>query len=135
MSILNYFKRKEEVLPDPRGELSSVLPPRAIALAKLEIKKSTDASKRPTKRGSYHCYSPEQRAAIGKYACTNGVTATSRYFTRKLGHQVNTSTILSIKKAYLSEKNSRDKEVGTSVEVPRLPCKPKRQTNIVGNSR
>ncbi len=77
------LKRKEEGLPDPRGELSSVLSPRAIALANSEIRKSTQASKRPTKRGSYHCYSPEQRAAIGKYACTNGVTVASRFFEYK----------------------------------------------------
>ena len=42
MSILQYFQRKDG-LPDPRGDLSANLPPRAIALANSEIQKSIHA--------------------------------------------------------------------------------------------
>ena len=54
MSILKYFKRNKEGLPDPRGDLSLSISPRAIALAnrKVEVEQ-----KKPKKRGQYFWYS------------------------------------------------------------------------------
>ena len=41
MSLLQYFERAD-VLPDPRGTLSTSLPPRAIARANAEVRRSLD---------------------------------------------------------------------------------------------
>ncbi len=86
-TITQYFQRKDGLL-DPGGDISTYLPPRAISLANSEILKSNYAMREPKKRGSYNRYNPEDRAKIGKYACRNGVAATSRMFTRKMGHPV-----------------------------------------------
>ena len=91
------------MLPDPRGPLSTSLPPRAIAQANAEVRKSLDDGKQVKARGSYHRYSPKMRAAIGKYASTNGVSAALRFFSGKLKHHVSTSQVLSIKKSYTEE--------------------------------
>ena len=80
---------------------------------------------RPKKRGPYHRYNPQVRAEIGKYACINGVAAASRMFTRKMGHQVSTATVMSIKKAYLEEKKRQERETGQYTQVMQLPCKPR----------
>lgn len=93
MSILQYFERRNG-LPDPRGTLSKSLPPRAIALANSEIEKTVHAASQPKRRGSYTRYSPQQRAEIGQHACRNGIAATSRMFSRKLGLKLSTSTVL-----------------------------------------
>lgn len=54
MSILKYFKRNKEGLPDPRGDLSLSISPRAIALANREVEVE---QKKPKKRGQYFRYS------------------------------------------------------------------------------
>lgn len=132
MSILQYFKRKEG-LPDPRGELSTMLPPRAIASANSEIKKSIQA--RSKRRGPYSRYSPTKRAAIGKYALENGVAATSRIYSRKLGHNVSATTVRSIKMAFLEQKKllleNSETHDGSS-ELNLLPCKPRGRLLLLG---
>ena len=62
-------------------------------------------------------YSPSVRADIGRYASRHGVAAAARVFSRKLNHTINTSTILSIKKAYL-EKNRTVEDSGDLSELP-----------------
>ncbi len=130
-SITQYFQRKDG-LPDPTGDLSSSLPPRAIVLANSENRKSSHAAS-PQIRGAYHRYSPEDRAKIGQYACRNGVAATSRFFSRKMAHPVSTSTVMSIKKAYLSEKKLQESIVGPCrAQVTQLPCKPRGRPLLLG---
>lgn len=51
-------------------------------------------------------YSPKLRADIGRYACINGVARTARYFSRKLKGNINESTVHSIKKAYVQQRQS-----------------------------
>ena len=104
MSILKYFERAD-VLPDPRGTLATSLPPRVIAQANAEVRKSLDDSKQRKERGSYHLYNPKMCAAIGKYASTNGVSATSCFFSGKLKHHISMSTVLSIKKWYTKKES------------------------------
>ncbi len=50
-----------------------------------------------------YSYTEEDRAAIARYATRNGVTAASRYFTRKLKTPVNKSTVhyMYIKQSYI----------------------------------
>jgi len=56
MSLLKYFKSKNG-LPDPRGELSSVILPWQIALANKEVQAElTAAEKSGKKRGHYKRY-------------------------------------------------------------------------------
>ena len=128
MSIIHYFQRSDG-LPDPRGALSNSLPPRAIALANSEIRKANQPESR--KRGTYHRYSPEERAKIGHYAHLNGVAAASRFFTRKMGHPVATTTVLSIKKAYLKEKNAAAGQE-SGAEVRQLPHKARGRPLLLG---
>ena len=54
MSILKYFKRNKEGLPDPRGDLSLSISPRTIALANREVEVE---QKKPKKHGQYSQYS------------------------------------------------------------------------------
>ena len=97
MTLLKYFKPVDG-LPSPSGYLSSYLTPCTIARANREVEKILLEEKEPKRRGPFKTYSPETRAAIGKYASLNGVSAASRFFSRKLKHPVSTSTVLSIKK-------------------------------------
>ncbi len=106
MSLLKYFQPSAGC-PNPMGSLSSSVAPRAIARANQEVDRLIVESKQPKKRGPYRKYTPEIRAAIGKYANTNGVHAALRFFSRKLKHHVSASTMLSIKKAYVEERRRR----------------------------
>ena len=66
------------------------------------------------RRGTYHRFTAEQRATIGRYFCENGVAATSRYFTKKLERNINESIVRSIKTAYqkeLSRKRKAEQDV------------------------
>ena len=131
MSLYSYFQRQDPGLPDPKGTLSSCLPRRAIAMANSEVEKTIHASK-SKKRGSYHQYSPETRAAIGKFASLNGVSASSRHFSRQLKHHVSTSTVLSIKKSHLEEKKRRDR--GHSHQaITMLPSKTRGRPLLLGD--
>ena len=47
-------------------------------------------------------YGPTLRASMGKYAMHHGVAAAARHFSHKLGVDVSTSTIHSIKSTYKS---------------------------------
>ena len=132
MSLLQYFERAD-VLPDPRGTLSTSLPPRAIARANAEVRRSLDEGNSMKARRSYHRYSPKVRAAIGKYASTNGVSAASRFFSGKLKHHVSTSTVLSIKKSYMEERKRREREGGGYGEVQQLPWRPRGRPLLLGD--
>lgn len=106
-------------------------------MANSEVEKTIHAarSKESKKRGSYHQYSPEIRAAIGKFASINGVSACSRHFSRQLKHYVSTSTVLSIKKSYLEEKKCRDREEGDHArqEITKLPSKTRGRPLLLGD--
>ena len=56
---------------------------------------------------SVYRYTPSQCAEIGKYTRLHGVAASSRHFTRKLGHQVSETTVHSIRKAYMDEDKTK----------------------------
>ena len=58
-------------------------------------------------RGKYNSYSPEERAAIGKYAAENGATRAAKHFSRTLGQTVNESTTRRLKGEYLLKRSKR----------------------------
>lgn len=86
-------------------------------------------AERQSKRGEYNKFNPETRAAIGKCAVMNGVSATARFFSRKLKHPVSTSTVLSIKKLYMEE---RDRQRESGAIIRQLPLKKRGRPLLLG---
>ena len=127
MSLLRYLKPKDG-LPHPKRSLSTVLPSQAIAQANLEVQAAQMEKKR---RGPYKRYSPSVRAAIGKYACNNGVSAAAHFYSRKLNSIVSETTVRSIKSAYVEglRENRREDGVG---EITSLPTKPQGRPLLLG---
>ena len=66
MSLYRYFAKASKLL-DPNGELSASISPAAIKEVN-EAVKSVTCERKSKRRGSYSKFSPEQQAAIGKYA-------------------------------------------------------------------
>ena len=68
MSLYSSFAdaSKRSDLPNPNGSLSASVSPAVIKEANEAVKSVTSGGKR--RRGSYAKFSPEQQAAIGKYA-------------------------------------------------------------------
>ena len=62
-------------MPNPHGPLSRAMPLSAIVAANKEVRLHTAKN---SKGGSYHKYTPEERADIGKYAHENGVQFSRR---------------------------------------------------------
>ena len=94
MALLRYLQCKDG-LPDPKGSLSSTLPPKAIARANQEVQAATEKKvqvREKGKRGAYYQYSPGECADIGRYASQHGVAAAARFFSRKLKSTVHTQT-------------------------------------------
>ena len=77
-------------------------------------------------------YSPSVRADIGRYASHHDVTAAVSIFSRKLNHTINTSTILSIKKAYL-EGMKENRTVEDSGDLSELPTKKRGRRFLLGD--
>ncbi len=80
-----YFK-KDSVLPNPHGPLSTRVPPSAIATASKEVKPLLDATKdnaSRASRGKYAVYSDEEKIKIAKRAAEMGVTNTIRHLKKK----------------------------------------------------
>ena len=96
MSILNYFKRNSNALPEPSGTLSNVIPSRAIAAANKEVSNlvhtapnlaqpgSSQLKQRRRRTKKNNVYSPQLRAEMGEAALKFGATAASRRYSAKL---------------------------------------------------
>ena len=107
MSLWDYFKR-EGPLPDPKGSLARVMPSSAIAVANVEVEKSTTGIRSKSQKGlKKRVYTPRERAQIGKLACTIGATAAAKSFSRKLGVKINESTVRGFKKSYIAERSAK----------------------------
>lgn len=78
----------------PEGVLSTsgTMSPAVIESASESVREARKAQATKS-RGPYHKLTPTLRAKIGKYACHNGITATARFFTHKLGKPLNESTV------------------------------------------
>ena len=87
------------------------------------------------KRGAYSHQSATEKAAIGRYACENGVAATLRHFKRTKGITLKESSVRDWKKLYLSEVAAiQQSKVGTGepVTIVELPEKPKGRPPLLG---
>ena len=105
MSLLCYLKPINGV-PDPKGPLSSSILSSVIVEANNRMQEAERAEK-SKKRSPYQSYLPTLRLEIGKYPSLHGVTAASRYFTRKLKRAVSETTTRSIRDAYRKELKHR----------------------------
>ena len=87
MSVLQYFKLKRPVLPNPNGLLAKVVPSSSIIVAneavKYAISKTSDTSKASSEgecsvkgRGPDVQFTPEEKVRIGKQAVGYGVAST-----------------------------------------------------------
>lgn len=130
MSILQYFKRKTNSLPDPNGPLSSQIPPAVIESANKMVQEA-QAQPASKKRGQYNRFTALTRGAIGKYSTLHGPTRAARYYTRTLGTNVNESTVRSITKAFKEETRKRRLEDDGSV-VSELPGKKRGRPLLLG---
>lgn len=132
MSILQYFKYttpSTPSLPDPSGPLSRSIPSKAIEMANEMV--TNELTSNVKKRGEYNSFSPQLRAAIGKYSSLHGSTRAARYYTRVLKRNVNESSVRSIMKAYREEfrqKRLRDEED----EIQELPTKKRGRPLLLG---
>ena len=130
MSLLDYFKRKEGSLPNPRGSLSKVIPSSAIAAANSEVEKSVcPKSQKGLKK---KVYSPRERAQMAKLACTIGATAAAKSFSRKLGVKINESTVRGFKKAYIAEQSAKRLREEEDLSVNELQPKKKGRSLLLG---
>ena len=67
MALYKYFKPSSS-LPDPRGQLFAVMSPEVIKEANEAVEKAATSGRKDKRRGSYAKFTPDQQAAIGKYA-------------------------------------------------------------------
>ncbi len=127
MSILQYFQRKNTSilsLPDPNGPLSNVIPSSGIEMANKMIVTSENTSK---KLGQYNTFSPQIRAAIGKYSSLHGSTRAAQYYTKVLKKKVNESTVRTITKKYREEVRGKWERDEDDTVVDLATKKPGRQ--------
>ena len=88
MSILRYMRplKQKSDLPNPMGPLSEKVPSSAISAANKNVTKAlNDAQERKKRtRGPYLSLTPAQKYEIEKRAAKHGITASIRYFAKKI---------------------------------------------------
>ena len=106
MSLLKYFSYKVKNNPSVPLNLSVVLPTSVPSLSNAELE-ATNAcvgkvlTATTVSRRKYNRYTPEERAAIGKYAAENGPTRMAKYFSVKLKMHISEPTARKFKEEYL----------------------------------
>ena len=149
MSILAYFSRAGG-LPDPNGPLSKNIPSPSIAAAnKALLKSGMKASSTSNdltpgegavedrddttskKRGTYNKVTPEMKAKIAKEAIAIGNSAAARKNSKKLGMNLNESSVRSWVATYKKEL-SRKRKSGEELDVDILPLKKRGRPLLLG---
>ena len=126
-------------LPTSVPSLSS----RELEVTDAFVEKAITATTAPStaSHGRYNQYTPEERAAIGKYAAENGPTRAAKYFSEKLNIQISEPTARKFKEEYLKKlRELLTKEQSTSgsstscprVEVKALPTKTQGRPLLLG---
>ena len=118
--------------PNLCGPLSSTLTPATVKDANTAIK-SCAGSSAAKPMGTYAKFTPNEQAAIAKYASLHGNKAVIRRFSKGLGKEIKDSSVSTWKKKYedelkraLSASKSTEKRV---VSVESLPVKKERKTS------
>ena len=116
MALYRFFKKEVPDVPSPYGPLSSSLSPATIKDANVAVKQCADrgseAAAKP--RGPYVKFTPEDQAAIAKYALWHGNKAAIRHFSKELGKEIKDSSVCTWKKKYSKRLALRDR-----VRMPR----------------
>ena len=116
MSILNYFRRKSNILPEPSGRLLNLIPLRAIAAANEEVSNlvHTTQSSQPKKHlrrtNKNDVYSSQLRAEMGEAAVKLGMTTASRNYSAKLSMRIKQKHHARFRKCMFWRGNGRDVE-------------------------
>jgi hypothetical protein len=132
MALYKYFKPSGS-LPDPRGQLSAVMSPEAIKEANEAVEKAATSRRKGKQRGSYAKFTPDQQAAIGKYAAVHGNQAAIQHFSKDLEVELKTNSVQSWKRKYQAEVDRRRKagEAG-DIRVQALPVKKRGRPLLLG---
>ena len=136
MSVCRFFNIIKRVqfdsnMPNPCGPLSQTMPSSAVAAANKEVRDML-AKKNEKTRGSYHKYTPTQRADIGKYALENGVQSARRKFNRKSKVEINESTVRLFRNQFRKELVKR-REEDADASISELHLKKRGRPVLLGD--
>ena len=137
MALYRFFKKELPEVPSPYGPLSSSLSPATIKDANVAVKQCADrAATKP--RGPYVKFTPEDQAAIAKYALWHGNKAAIRHFSKELGKEIKDSSVCMWKKKYSAELkrtvSKRDSDEKGEVCVKSLPVKRRGRPLLLGEN-
>ena len=110
MALYRFFNKDLPQVPSPHGPLSSSLSPATIKDANTAVKQCADRESTAMKpRGPYAKFTPEDQAAIAKYALWHGNKAAIRHFSKELGKEIKDSSVCMWKKYSAELKRSTSK--------------------------
>ena len=96
MALFKFFKLQKK---PSKG--SSLLSRTAVEIVDKVVAKALESpSKQTVSQGKHNCYTPEQKAQIGKYATENGATNAAKCYTAVWGISINESTTRRLKLEY-----------------------------------
>lgn len=113
MALFKFFKRQEKSV-----ERNLLLSRTEVESADNAVAKALESASKRTIRGKYNCYTPEQRAQIGKYAAENGATNAAKRYTAAWGIAINESTARRLKSEYLEKLKQKFRENNQSTDEP-----------------
>ena len=125
--VLQACSKREVILPNPHGPLSSEVPPGAIEAANDRASETTQSSveARATQPGDHIQNYNRQQLMIGKRASEYGTTAAMKYFAKKYPGEFGSlkeTTVRCLKNIYQAELRVSDSKAEDLTELP-LPNK------------
>ena len=124
MALHKYFKPlANPLLPTKVSQLTE----KELDVVNAKVEAITQEEKSRKSRTKYNCYTPEQRACIGRYAAENGPVRAMQYFSNRLCTELPETTARRFKKEYLKEiskKVATSKLPGKSSEIPSINSLP-----------
>ena len=134
MSLYRFFGKSSERsdLPSPStGVLSHSLGPAAIKAANEAVEHARNKTRK--RRGSYAKFTPEQQAAIAKYASIHGNQAAVVKFSKELEVQLKVTTVQTWKTKYLAELRRKQSAGETGdLTINSLPLKKRGRPLLLG---
>ena len=108
MALFKYFSR----------ETSTTSPSSSLTIKEKEVvREFVRKAEEKQGRGKYNEYTPEERAAIGKYTAENGPGKACKHFTKALGRSIPESTARKLRAEYL-------RQLKIKVEMEGPSCSP-----------
>ena len=139
MALYRFFKQDLPQVPSPHGSLSSYFSPATIKDANAAVKQCADCESIATKpRGPYAKFTPEDQAAIAKYALWHGNKAAIYYFSKELGKEIKDISVCTWKKKYSAQlkrtASKHDSEEKGEVCVNSVPIKNRGRPLLLGEN-